>query len=188
MNRIHDWYCKSDKWNDLMVGRVLPEVLTGMHLTGDVLEIGPGPGLVTKALLEYGVEQLTTVEIDPVAADRLRQQFGDRVTICTGDSSAMPMESDEFDTIVCCTMLHHVPTEALQDAILREAHRVLRPGGVLAGSDSKTDLRFRIFHLFDIHNPVNVDTFAQRLGAAGFAEVTVTSLDGRFLFRAVKSA
>ena len=44
MNRIHDWYCKSDRWNDLMVRGVLPEVLEGVALDGSVLEIGPGPG------------------------------------------------------------------------------------------------------------------------------------------------
>ena len=110
MNRIHDWYCKSDRWNDLMVRGVLPEVLEGVALDGAVLEIGPGPGLVSKALLAYGVEQLTSVEIDDAAADRLREQFGDSVTVHTGDASAMPMEANQFDTIVCCTMLHHVPT------------------------------------------------------------------------------
>ena len=188
MNRIHDWYCKSDKWNDLMVGEVLPQVLEGIDLGGEVLEIGPGPGLVTRALVDYGVGRLTTVEIDEAAAGRLRERFGDRVTVHTGDASAMPMDSELYDTIVCCTMLHHVPTVELQDAILREAHRVLKPGGVLAGSDSKTDLRFRIFHLFDIHNPIDADGFAARLTAAGFDDVNVTSLDGKFLFRATKPA
>ena len=188
MNRIHDWYCKSDRWNDLMVRGVLPEVLEGVALDGAVLEIGPGPGLVSKALLAYGVEQLTSVEIDDAAADRLREQFGDSVTVHTGDASAMPMEANQFDTIVCCTMLHHVPTVELQDTILREAHRVLKPGGTFTGSDSKTDLRFRIFHLFDIHNPVDVDGFEDRLLAAGFAEASVVSLNGRFVFRASKAA
>ena len=186
MNRIHDWYCKSDRWNDLMVGQVLPEVLDGIDLSGAVLEIGPGPGLVTKALLAYGVDRLTTLEIDGAAADRLRDEFGERVTVHTGDASAMPMGDDQFDTIVCCTMLHHVPTETMQDDILREARRVLRPGGVLVGSDSKTDLGFRLFHLFDIHNPIDADTFEDRLIDVGFGAASVTSLKGRFVFKAWK--
>ena len=124
MNRIHDWYCKSERWNDLMVGRVLPEVLDGVDLSGEVLEIGPGPGLVTNALLNYGVERLTSVEIEDEAAVRLRERFGGRVTVHTGSATALPLNDD---VIVCCTMLHHVPTTLGQDQILAEAARVLRP-------------------------------------------------------------
>ena len=184
VNRIHDWYCKSDRWHDLMVGQVLPTVLEGIALDGDVLEIGPGPGLVSKALLDYGVEHLTTVEIDAAAAERLQARHGDRITVHTGDAANMPLPADAFDTVVCCTMLHHVPTVEQQDAILRECARVLKPGGVLTGSDSKTDLRFRLFHLFDIHNPVEVATLEGRLLDAGFTQATVTELPGRFRFRA----
>ncbi len=79
VNCIHDWYCKSRRWKRLMVDRVLPDVLDGIDLEGRVLEIGPGPGLVTEALLDYGVADLTTVEIDPRAAESLRGRFGARV-------------------------------------------------------------------------------------------------------------
>lgn len=185
MNRIHDWYCKSDRWHDLMVGQVLPTVLDGIDLSGNVLEIGPGPGLVTKALVDYGVENLTTVEIEAEAAQRLRQQFGDRVTVHTGSAAELPLEDDSIDVVVCCTMLHHVPTVELQDQILSEAARVLKPGGQLTGSDSKSDLRFRIFHVFDILNPVPVETLEDRLLAAGFREATITDLPQRLRFRAV---
>ena len=184
MNRVHDSYCKSDRWNDRMVGTVLPGVLKGVDLSGCVLEIGPGPGIVSKALFSYGVEHLTSVEIDAAAAERLRTQYGDRVTVHTGDASTMPLDDDQFDLIVCCTMLHHVPTTQLQDEILHEARRVLRPGGILVGSDSRTSLRFRLFHLFEVHNPVDVDGFEHRLEAVGFTDATVTPLEGSFLFRA----
>ena len=33
-------------------------------------------------------------------------------------------------------MLHHVPSVTLQDYLLADAWRVLRPGGVCAGSDT----------------------------------------------------
>jgi ubiquinone/menaquinone biosynthesis C-methylase UbiE len=131
------------------------------------------------------VERLTSVEIEDEAAVRLRERFGERVTVHTGSATALPLNDDSADVIVCCTMLHHVPTTLGQDQILAEAARVLRPGGVLTGSDSKTDLRFRLFHLFDIHNPVHVAGFERRLLEAGFAEATVTELPGRFRFRAV---
>jgi len=171
-----------------MVDRVLPDVLDGVDLEGRVLEIGPGPGLVTAALLEYGVTDLTTVEIDPEAAERLRGRFGAAVTVHTGSASDLPLADQSIDVVVCCTMLHHVPTAAEQDDILSECRRVLAPGGVLAGSDSKTSPRLRMFHLWDTHNPVDPAGLHARLAGAGFDRVTVTDSDKRFLFRASVAA
>ncbi|MDE0133030.1 MAG: class I SAM-dependent methyltransferase [bacterium] len=184
MNRIHDWYCKSARWKRLMVDHVLPDVLDGVDLQGRVLEIGPGPGLVTAALLECGVAGLTTVEIDPRAAERLRGRFGSSVTVHTGSASDLPLADQSFDVVVCCTMLHHVPTAAEQDDILAECRRVLAPGGVLAGSDSKTSPRLRMFHLWDTYNPVDPAGLEARLAGAGFDGVLVTESEKRFLFKA----
>lgn len=169
-----------------MVREVLPWVLDGVDLDGPTLEIGPGPGLVTAALVRYGVEDLTTLEVDQAAADRLREHHGSRVTVVTGDASDMPFGEASFATVVCCTMLHHVPTAEGQDALLRESIRVLRAGGVLAGSDSRISLRLRLFHLFDTFNPVDPEALPGRLETAGFASVAVDAVEGRFRFRAAK--
>lgn len=183
VNRFHQRYCASEKWRDLMVGEILPWALDGVDLTGPVLEIGPGPGLVTEALVRYGVADLTTLEIDLQAATRLRQRYGNQVKVETGDAAAMPFSDASFAAVVCCTMLHHVPTTRAQNRVLAEAHRVLRPGGMLAGSDSRTNLRFRLIHLFDVHNPVDPFTLEERLIGAGFEDVTVDPVATRFRFR-----
>ena len=167
-----------------MVGEVLPWVLEGVDLSGPVLEIGPGPGLVTEALVRYGVGDLTTLEIEAEAAESLRVRYGQRVRVQTGDAVAMPFPDASFATVVCCTMLHHVPTAAAQDRVLAEANRVLRPEGVLAGSDSRSGLRFRLIHLFDTHNPVDPFALQERLIAAGFEDTMVDPVAGRFRFRA----
>lgn len=185
MNRLHQRYCASEEWRDLMVGEILPWALEGVDLDGPVLEIGPGPGLVTEALVRYGVADLTSMEIDPAAAESLRERYGERVRVETGDAAAMPFPDASFATVVCCTMLHHVPTAAAQDRVISESRRVLQPGGILAGSDSRTSFRFRMFHLFDTHNPVDPLTFAGRLAAAGFEDVFVDPVEGRFRFQAI---
>ena len=56
---------------------------------------------------------------------------------------------------------------------LVEAARVLRPGGVFAGTDSQPGWRFRLIHLADTCNPVDPGTLAARLAAAGFGQIQI---------------
>jgi phosphatidylethanolamine/phosphatidyl-N-methylethanolamine N-methyltransferase len=52
-----------------------------------VLELGPGTGVVTQALLERGLreDRLIAIEMSPKMADHLRERFP-RATIITGDA------------------------------------------------------------------------------------------------------
>lgn len=81
-------------------------------------------------------------------------------------------------------MLHHVPTTDLQDQLLREVRRVLRPGGVFAGSDSRSSLAFRLAHIADTMMLVNPDAFAGRLRMVGFSDVEIRTAKRAFRFRA----
>jgi SAM-dependent methyltransferase len=96
----------------------------------------------------------------------------------------MPFADGAFSSVVAFTMLHHLPSAALQDRLLAEARRVLRPGGVFAGFDGTDSFLFRLIHLGDTYIPVDPDTFGPRLEAAGFAEVAVERGWARFRFRA----
>jgi SAM-dependent methyltransferase len=96
----------------------------------------------------------------------------------------MPFRDGSFSGVVAFTMLHHVPTLSLQDRLLAEARRVLRPGGVFAGFDAVASLPFRLIHLGDTYNPVDPDRFGARLESAGFSNVAVEPVWGRFRFRA----
>ena len=85
----------------------------------------------------------------------------------------MQFPDASFDSAVCFTMLHHVPSRELQDRLLAEACRVLKAGGLFAGSDSTTSFRFRLFHLFDTCVAGGPDGFGARLQSAGFREVQI---------------
>jgi len=151
-----------------------------------VLEIGPGPGLVTN-WLRRRVPRLTSIEIDHRLAESLRRRAASsNVTVVEGDATEMPFEDGRFSAAVCLTMLHHVPSPALQDRLLAETRRVLRPGGVLIGMDSTPSLRWNLYHLFDERVPVDPASFDQRLAAAGFADITVGARTGGFTFTARK--
>ncbi len=162
----------------------MPWVLSGVELGEDVLEVGPGPGLTTD-ILRRRIARMTALEIDPVLADSLAARLGgSNVTVVQGDATQMPFEDGRFSGAVSFTMLHHVPSPALQDSLLREVRRVLRPGGVFAGVDSRQSLVMRLLHIHDTLVPVDPDRLGARLEAAGFRDVLIESNDRAFRFRA----
>lgn len=185
MNLLHRWYCRSDRWARDVEARLLPWALADVDLGDNVLEIGPGYGANLRVLVER-TPQLTAVEIDGPLARRLREVYGSRVRVLHADGTDTGLPADEFSSVVCFTMLHHIPTAAGQDRLFGEARRVLRPGGVFAGTDSVTSLRWRLIHLGDTCNPVPPQTLPARLTAAGFTDVRVDTADGRLRWRAVK--
>jgi SAM-dependent methyltransferase len=185
MNRLHRWYCRSDAWA-ARVRDELPRVLDGVELGEEVLEVGPGPGLTTD-LLRSRVPRVTAIEIDPRLAGALRQRtLGQGVEVVTGDATAMPFKAARFSAVVCFTMLHHLPSPQQQDRLLAEVRRVLRPGGVFAGSDSTASLLFRLAHLGDTMVLVDPDRFASRLRAAGFTDTRVRRANHAFGFWATR--
>jgi SAM-dependent methyltransferase len=186
MNRYHRWFCRSSLWRYALQRMLLPWALEGIHLGEEVLEIGPGPGLATD-LLRGRTARLTALEIDPRLADSLKRRMqGTNVNVVEGDATRMPFTDGSFSTVVAFTMLHHVPSAALQDQLLAEARRVLRPGGLFTGTDNRASLGFRLAHLGDTMVPVDPDTFAVRLRAAGFGDMAIERRWRSFRFRAVR--
>jgi SAM-dependent methyltransferase len=184
MNRFHRWFCRSALWRTALERRILPWALGGLDLGPDLLEVGPGPGLTTD-LLRRRVTWLTAIEIDPTLAARLQHRLaGTNVRVVPGDATALPFADGSFSGAVALTMLHHVPSAALQDRLLAEVLRVLRPGGWFAGLDSTGSLAFSLIHLWDTMVLVDPDTFGARLEKAGFTEVAVDRLKRAFRFRA----
>lgn len=189
MNRVHRWYCRSGHWRRSVRERLLPWVLHGIDLGGDVLEVGPGPGLTSDVLAER-TPRLTCVEKDPSLAAALAERMAGvgHVEVMEADATDLPFAAGRFSAAVSCTMLHHVPSPALQDRLLGEVARVLAPGGWLVGSDSLTSPLFRLVHWGDTLVPVDPEGFAARLERAGFEAVRVERVSRAFRFRARRAA
>lgn len=188
MNRVHGWLCATPRWRRLVEADILPWVLEGVDLGAHALEVGPGPGAATEALSRR-VRRLTCVELDASMAERLaRRMAGRNVSVLCDDATRMRLESATMDGAVCLTMLHHVGSPALQDLLLAEVARVLRPGGVFAGFDILSSPLSRLVHAFDTMVAVDPGTLGMRLTRAGFVDVAVHVRSRGFRFRATRAS
>jgi SAM-dependent methyltransferase len=187
MNWMHRRLCASRRWADYVRSELVPGEIDGVDLGDDLLEVGPGPGLTTD-ILRPRVPRFTAIELDEELAASLSERMSDDdVEIVNGDATEMPFESDRFSAAVCFTMLHHVPTDELQDRVLGEVRRVLRPGGLFIGSDSNPggSIYFKLLHIGNVKNLVDPATLGDRLRAAGFSSVEVGTRPKRLWWRAV---
>lgn len=185
VNENHANLLGTPEWAAYLHEEVLPAVTSGVDLGDDLLEIGPGPGAATE-WLRHRVSRVVALDLDDSAVSALAARFaGTNISAVTGDATALDYPDGSFDSVGMFTMLHHVPTRALQDAMLAEALRVLRPGGTLVGSDSLASVDLHHFHEGDTYNPVEPAALLTRLQTLGFASMTVTVGHG-VLFRARK--
>ena len=177
MNEAHMAFCPSEEWRQILEEHVLPPALDGVDLGDDVLEIGPGPGFVTDVLRQR-FAHVTAVEIDPVLYEPLAERLtGSNVDVLLGDAADLSLADDRFSGAASDNMLHHVPTDELQDRIFAELARVLRPGGTLVAVDGTHNEGTEAFHEGDTYNPIETEDVAARVEAAGFTDIEVRGFD-----------
>ncbi|MFZ0043411.1 MAG: class I SAM-dependent methyltransferase [Solirubrobacteraceae bacterium] len=188
MNFAHNRLCSSAGWARRVEGELIPWGLDGVELGDDVLEIGPGFGATTRLLADR-VPKLTAVELSEDYCARLRGELGDRVAVGQGDATDLPYPEGRFSAAVCFTMLHHIDSPGRQDRAFAEVARVLRPGGVFAGTDSLgVGLKFRLIHIGDTLNLIDPAGLPQRLAAAGLVSIEVDTSERSLRFRARRPA
>ena len=102
-----------------------------------VLDAGCGLGGTLASLADrYRNLALVGLNIDSRQLRRARDlvKIGDahRLAFVTGDACRLPFADESFDAVVAVECIFHFPGRS---RFLKEAHRVLRPGGLLALSD-----------------------------------------------------
>jgi SAM-dependent methyltransferase len=172
MNENHA-LCGTREWSEGIRDEVIAYMTAQVDLGKAMLEIGPGPGAATE-WLRHEVKELVALELDETTAAALASRFaGTNVEVVVEDATRLPYREGRFDSVGCFTMLHHVPTVRRQNAILAEALRVLRPGGVLVASDSLPSNGLHEFHAGDTYNPIDPGSLIAKLQAIGFDRITV---------------
>ncbi|MEW1911114.1 methyltransferase domain-containing protein [Kitasatospora sp. NPDC085895] len=95
---------------------------------GTVLELGAGPGAVTRRLRAALPADTALVAAD-IDGELLARAAGPGVTLLVADGADLPLEDGSVDFVLLRYVLQHVPDPA---AVLAEVRRVLRPGGRVA--------------------------------------------------------
>lgn len=155
---------------------VWSEVLDTLSLRGDerVLDVGCGRG----AVLLMAARRLTTgraVGVDlwrrwdqsgnaaeVTARNAVAEGVGDKVTLETGDMTALPFAPGAFDLIVSSLAIHNVSGRASRDRAIDQIVAVLKPGGRVAIADLRATGQYR-----------------DRLLALGMRDVAVRNLGWR---------
>jgi len=94
---------------------------------GRLLDVGSGDGLFLQLSNAQGCWQAVGVERDIAAA--VNSRHSRQVDTVCGDALMLPFLERSFDVVTCWDVLEHVPWPR---QVVREFHRVLRPGGVVA--------------------------------------------------------
>lgn len=101
---------------------------------GDILDLGCGPGAMSVPLVERGARVVSVDLSMPMVRETARRCAGwPTHSAAQASADRLPFADASFDAVVSTGVLEYVPE--IQEA-LREAARVLVPGGVFVGTMS----------------------------------------------------
>jgi SAM-dependent methyltransferase len=133
------------------------------HIRKDARVCDLGCGL-DAAFLDYAAERIAQgVGVD----DQVRETTGGRWRrVHANITEALPLESNQFDHVVMLAVLEHLPEP---EPVLREAHRILAPGGslILTWPSAMVDPILNVLHsLRLISDEMESDEHQQRIPIA----------------------
>lgn len=106
----------------------------GIDRCNSALDLGTGPGDIPILLCgPTDALSITAIDLAPSMLDLAKHKIdvaglSDRIAIACMDVKSLDLQDDSFDAVFSNTILHHIPEPA---AMLGEAARVLKPGGLL---------------------------------------------------------
>lgn len=140
--------------------------LIGLMQLGEVLDLGSGDGVLTELIAGHA-RRVTCVDVSPtvVAAARKRLAAFTNVEVEEADMHALPFADGRFDHVFA---MHALPYSRAPDKVLREAARVLRPGGRLVVATLAAHRHEEAMRAYDhVNLGISPDQLGKLMRAAG---------------------
>jgi len=155
--------------SEALVDKLLDKIL---QKGGRILDVACGLGASTRRLMRsYPPDMITGVNFSEVQIAEARKRAAGCTFRCM-DATRLDFADAWFDAVICVEAAFHFDT---RDAFLREALRVLKPGGWLVLSD----VLFRGFvasvlaQVPRANHVASIAGYARSLEAAGFEQIDV---------------
>lgn len=139
----------------------------------DVVELGCGTGFTTDQLLRsYPLVHVTAIDNESVMIEQATALFVDdsRVAFQVNDvlAALQSMSDGSVDAVVSAYVLHNLQP-AMREAVVAEAVRVLRPGGLFINGDkyARYDLAQ---HARDLEDQISAFTVFDQIGRSDLRE------------------
>jgi len=94
-----------------------------------VLDLGCGNGRWSKVFKKKKVDYFG-IDNSERLIEIAKENFPE-AKFLVGDALNLPFPDDFFDEVYSIALLHHIPSEDFRIKVLKEAKRVLKPGGIL---------------------------------------------------------